>query len=530
MIQIYADGALIYDSRLLEYELTALTLTSGLNKGGTAEFTMPSGHPAYNALTSYRTVVEVYRDKRLKFRGRVLYPSDRFDLQRTIVCEGERCFFRDSVIRPYLYQDEPEVIFADLVAKHNAQVEPFKRFVVGEITVTDPNDYIRLENEEAENTSAVLDKLVERCGGVVVFTTNEDGERVINWYARLNYRSRQLIEFGENLIDFKRSANTDLATRIVPYGAKNETTGERITIESVNDGVDYVQDDEAVALRGVITQVMTWDDVTEPANLLTKARQQLATSKNIVTSLELTAFDLSLVDKTADSFLVGDYIRVRSKPHGIDDDYQLQEQTLDLLHPANDRVVLGKSVASLIGADVAGDRKNSTQLKKVETVVAKEQSNTAAMLEELRVQMTSLIQQTSDSILLQVSETYATDDEVTSAVSTSMTQLSDSFEFMFAELQTTVNTNDAEARAEFEEIRKYIRFEDGNIVLGESGNEITLRIENDRISFLQSGAEVAYFSQRKLYVVDGEFLGRLKLGKYAFEPQEDGSLTFGLIE
>ena len=84
--------------------------------------------------------------------------------------------------------------------------------------------------------------------------------------------------------------------------------------------------------------------------------------------------------------------------------------------------------------------------------------------------------------------------------------------------------------AQFQEINKYIRFEDGNIILGEVGNEITLKIENDRIGFLQNGAEVAYFSNRKLYIVDGEFLGTLKLGNYAFEPQEDGSLTFGLIE
>ena len=57
MIQIYADDAkvynlelereifqndvLIYDSRLEEYDLLELTVTTGLNVGGTAEIVMP---------------------------------------------------------------------------------------------------------------------------------------------------------------------------------------------------------------------------------------------------------------------------------------------------------------------------------------------------------------------------------------------------------------------------------------------------------------------------------------------------------
>jgi hypothetical protein len=83
--------------------------------------------------------------------------------------------------------------------------------------------------------------------------------------------------------------------------------------------------------------------------------------------------------------------------------------------------------------------------------------------------------------------------------------------------------------AQFEEIRKYIRFVDGNILLGEEGNTLTLRIENDRISFLDSGLEVAYFSNNKLYVTDGEFLNSLQLGNFAFMPRENGNLSFAKI-
>lgn len=106
-----------------------------------------------------------------------------------------------------------------------------------------------------------------------------------------------------------------------------------------------------------------------------------------------------------------------------------------------------------------------------------------------------------------------------------MSQLADAFNFEFETLKAAVDANDAEARAQFETIHKYIRFMDGNILLGEDGNELTLRIENDRISFLDSGAEVAYFSNKQLYVLDGHFLNSLRIGKFSFLPRKNGNLS-----
>ena len=521
------DEELIYDSRLQDNELLGLTVERELNKGGVAQITMPPGHSAYNAFVSYRTLVRIYRDKELVFRGRALYPEDDFDLNRTITCEGERCFLRDAVMRPYVYQDGPAAIFTHIVELYNAQVDAFKQFVVGTVNVTDPNNYIRLENEKAEQILDTIDKLVARCGGYVVFTTNEEGQRCINWYDKVAYANNQTIEFGENLLDFARTdENTDLATVIIPYGAKDEATGSPITIESVNDELDFIQDYDAVALRGVIAKPMYWDDVTDPANLLKKAQQYLAESKLIITSLELTAVDVSILDKNINSFRLGDIIRVRSKPHGVDDDYQLTKQKLDLLNPEDDRVTLGKTIATLTGSTSAGDRQNAFDIQQVERkVVADYNLNVGVFVEETKATMTSLIQQTSEELRLEVAEQYTTNEELESAISTSMTQLADSFNFLFTELQTVVDANDAEAREQLIEIKKYIRFEDGNIILGESGNEITLRIENDRISFLDDGAEVAYISDKRLVILDGHFLNSLQVGAFALIPRGNGNLS-----
>lgn len=526
-VQVYADGATVYDSRLDDFALLGLKVITGLNKGGTAEMIMPPQHPSYNNFTSYKTIIEVQRDGHLLFRGRVLYPTDDFYGRRTITCEGERCFFRDAVMRPYLYQDEPAAIFADIVQRYNAQVEEPKQFQIGEVTVTDANNYIRLESESAEQVADTIDKLVERCGGYIVFTTNTDGQRVVNWYETLGFQSGQVIEFGENLLDFSRSsASTDLATRIIPYGARNEETGERVTITSVNNELDFIEDAEAVALRGVIAKPVIWDDVTEPANLLAKAQQYLATSKMIVTTLELTAVDLSVLDKSIDTFQVGDTVTVRSKPHGVNDGFLLRERTYNLLDPSMDKVVMGKDLATLTGADVAGERSAQGQLQRVEqTVKADYTINITQAVQEATKNLISLIQQTSESIMLEVAEVNTVGEEVIAELSTKLTQLADSFTLEFESLQAQMEGNDAEARTQFEEIRKYIRFVNGDIVMGESGNELTLRIENDRISFLDGGAEVAYFSNKQLYVLDGHFINSLRVGAFAFLPRENGNLS-----
>ena len=527
MIQLYVDDTLVYDSRVKATALLGLRAQLGLNKGGAATIVLPPNHPAYNDFISYRSIIRIYRDGVLRFRGRVLYPTDDFMLTRTITCEGERCFLRDGIHRPYTYNDTPASIFSQVIGLYNAQVEAFKQFVVGTISGIS-TDAITLESEEAEPFSATVDKLVELCGGYLVFTTNTNGQRVINWYDSIGYSNQQTIEFGANIVDFSRTtANSDLATVLIPYGAKDESTGQRLTIESVNGGLDFIQDNEAVALRGVISKVVYWDEIITPDALLTRARQYLNASKNLIASLELTAIDLSLLDKNIDSFMVGDIIKVRSKPHGVMDElYQLTEQEIDFLQPQNDRVILGKNISSLTGTDVASAKRNDDTLKRLNRAIRTDYSvNTDAIIEEVKMQITSLIQQTSEAIKLEVSEQYATQDSVREAITTTMTQLSDSFEFLFTELRTHVDANDADARTQFAEFKKYIRFEDGNIILGESGNEITLRMENDRIAFLDDGAEVAFFADKQLTVKDASFLNSMRIGSFAFLPRDNGNLS-----
>ena len=104
-------------------------------------------------------------------------------------------------------------------------------------------------------------------------------------------------------------------------------------------------------------------------------------------------------------------------------------------------------------------------------------------------------------------------------------ETAEDFNFLFNNITSQITTIDGNTQQQFQEINKYIRFVDGNIILGESDNQITLKIENDRIAFIQNNNEVAYFSNNKLTVLDGDCLNSLRIGNFAFKPRANGNLS-----
>ena len=529
MIKIYADGALIYDSRLREpgkdYTLLGLKTTTALNKGGTAEIVMPPRHPGYSALISYRSIVEMYRDGVLRFRGRALYPVDDWSNNRTWLCEGELCFFQDAVSRPYLYQTDPATIFAALIQEYNSQVEPFKQFKVGTVTVTDANGYVRLESETAEQVLDTLNKLLARCGGYIHFSTDEDGARVANWYAELNNRSGQVIEFGENLLDFSRNgSNTDLMTGIIPYGAKDETTGVRLDITSVNNGLDYIVDETAAALRGTILKPVIWDDVTLPDNLLAKARKHLQEHRQIVTSLQLSSVDLSYWNKNIDSYQVGDIIRVRSKPHAVDEDFQLTERVEDWLVPNASTVSLGKDIRTLTGADVAGDKQSQSDLHRVQQeIVADYKVNTADVISAAAYQLQSLITQDVGEIAAEVSALKTTTDEQGQQI----TEMSSKVAATVTADQVNLAIQKERGRGAAKVVTStgYTFGEDG-LKVEKSNSEMTTQITEDGMAVHKNGVEVLRANNQGVVAADLRARTYLIVGRNSrFEDLPDGDRT-----
>ena len=116
-----------------------------------------------------------------------------------------------------------------------------------------------------------------------------------------------------------------------------------------------------------------------------------------------------------------------------------------------------------------------------------------------------------------------------SNTNTRFDQTAKDFEMQFNTTQELISTLDGKVDTNKQEIQKFIRFVDGQIELGQSNSKFTLTITNERISFKDNGAEVAYISNSTLYITDANITNSLKIGKYAFVPRANGNLSLKWI-
>ena len=470
------------------------------------------------------------------FRGRVLNDKTGFRNERAISCEGELGYLNDSVYRPYNFGGPIEELLQSILDSHNAQVEESKRFVLGDVTVTDPNDYIVRSSINADKTWKVLEeKFTKMLGGYFV-VRREGNVNYLDYLLDSAYRSQQEITLGKNLIDLKKDIKgEDIITALIPYGAKltdaegNEVDA-RVTIEPVNDGVDYIYNQDAVDAYGWIFDTVLYDDITLPQNLLTRANKELG--ERILTNMALTlsAVDLSMTDDEIDRLRVFEYVKVNSPVHQLNDFMLITKLDIDLFNPQNNTISLGTEYKSFID----DQRQTDSAIKNIDTMTPGEIRQTVSdAITEVTTTLQSSFEQTADAFRQEVATNYSTKSELEdyrNEVNTQFEQTSDTFNFNFETLTERIRTVDGETRTEFEDLKRYIRLQGGSITLGEVGNPFILEIRNDRICFLQNGAEVAYLSNdedtQKIYINDGQIVRSLQIGNFAFIPRENGNLSF----
>ena len=104
------------------------------------------------------------------------------------------------------------------------------------------------------------------------------------------------------------------------------------------------------------------------------------------------------------------------------------------------------------------------------------------------------------------------------------------WEFNFAEISKEISDINGQLTVDSISSKiKYIRFENGTIIIGIEGNDLELHISNDRVSFLDKGVEVAYISNQQLYITNAEVENQLRIGKFQFVPRSNGNLTLKYV-
>lgn len=354
-------------------------LTQEMGSAGSFTFRVYKGHPYYKQLKVLTSEVIVYDDGACVFCGRMWRPEQDFDNMVAITCEGELTYLLDSRQRPFTYTGGIDGYIRQLLDVHNSQVDARRQIKKGNMVVSGDGRYKEWTVQGFPETLTLLRQLPESFGGYLR-VRHEAGVRYLDYLWDYGGINSQVIRFGENLLDLTHYVDaTQIITCLIPQGAdveykdeSGETQSRAVDITSVNGGVDYIENAEAVELYGKIWGYQKWDDVTEPGILLAKAREYLKEASTLPGTMEISAVDLAQINHDVQQFGLGYWTDVSSAPHGINQRFLLTRREINLLDPGQGSITLGRQTETLTGTTVKNQTAVSERIEKVAEDTAQE--------------------------------------------------------------------------------------------------------------------------------------------------------------
>lgn len=330
-------------------------VAKSINAVDSFSFTIYPNNTGYDLLKPLTTAVRVYNESTDKdvFIGRVLKCPDSMDerglICRKVTCEGRLGWLYDSV-QPYVEYKMVGIstVLSSFLSKHNSQVGADKCIELGQVTVTASNNYTYTANWD-KTMDVIADKLVGKFGGEIQLR-DKDGKVYLDYLESIGHGTDTTIELAVNLKTISREVDeTAVITRLYPLGAKAEDSEKRLTIGTVNGGKDYIEDSSLVAKYGVISGTQIWDDVTLASNLLSKGKEYLKSVNRAKVQYQITALDLSRIDKHIEQFELGCWYRVKNSLMGIDEDLRIVGISIDLDNPQASQLTFGDRFETLSG-------------------------------------------------------------------------------------------------------------------------------------------------------------------------------------
>lgn len=330
-------GQVMYEPSNFGNKISSGKINLSLNTVGTAEFTLPMTNSLYapaeasEQLKPVKTLVKVFNTATgdVVFDGRVSKISGAFQSYHSKIIDCEDClaYLHDSTQVYRKVQNTTIQQFLEMIIDcHNKQVEPYKQFTLGNVTITNSTDNVyRYTEETADTFDTIKDKLIDRLGGYLVWRRETNGKLYLDYLKDFGSKQpNQPIRLGTNLKSARREVDvSELITRLVPVGAtieqKDQTEKQseestsadaaqpKFTISGVNDGKRYLEDTNLVREFGIIEKAVEWQDVKVPSILKTKGQEYLKNQRAALESWSVEAIDISQIDSTYKPFKLGDY-------------------------------------------------------------------------------------------------------------------------------------------------------------------------------------------------------------------------------
>lgn len=512
MYQLKYKDYILHDMRLADEKLIIRdpSVKLAVSKAGEMSFTVDAEHPYLSNLRRMSGLVELLDGTLPIYRGRITSDTKDFYGAHKIETEGIMAVLNDSIIPPFNFPEDftedasykaaaasgnvVEFFFRWILSQHNAQVTAEQQIKPGVITVSDQNNYITRSSEEyATSMSTISDKLIKSALGGYLLIRYEDDGNYLDYYAALPLTNTQSVEFAENLLDLSSETDgTNIYTAILPEGK------DGLTIEALPDG-DLTDDlvksgltiysKSGMATYGRITRHIKWDDVTVAANLQTKAKAALADNGlSMPETITCKAVDLGWQDGIQ-HFRVGRMTALFSTPHGYSASYPLMELAPDILDPGNTQITLGATQQTYTGAQIDAKRETDKRIESTRQEISERVDESSSQVIQATHQQITDLQQNVNSIILSALENYVETgdfDSYKEEVSTKLSVLTDQLSIDITKVTERIDKVDGDLQSKYSEITKAFRFTSDGLIIGETGNEILLRLDNDVLQFVRN--------------------------------------------
>lgn len=432
------------------------TIKQGINCINSFTFTIYPNNEGYNLINPLSTLVKVLNTKtnKYEFIGRVLSPTHSMNsnglVSKTFICESELGYLLDT------YQSYEEIhnvtvkgYLERLILVHNANTDSNKQFTVGNVNVIDNNDSLYRYIAYDSTKKNIDDDLIDKLGGELQIRYEND-IRYLDYLQEIGKVCNTEIRLAKNLQDIEQNIDVSgYCNRLVVLGSKLKTTDDegnevdteqRLTIESVNNGIRYIDDEESIKKFGVIQGQVIFDDVTDVKNLFSKGKKYLLNQRLIISN-KVNALDLSLIGIDIDSFEVGNYYPLKHEILGIDDTVRIVEKSISIDSPHTSTITLGDLEKDIKKYNIQA-KKGYTEAMKI----AEEASNRVVSVEKYATEQIYRVDGNINTIITDVGNEITNINNSLGNANNDLTAINNNITILTNQVNTnTSNINNIEA-------------------------------------------------------------------------------------
>lgn len=565
MYQIKCDNYVLFDPREDDLIVNSPKCKLEVNTVGSASFSIYATHPYYNYLQKMRSVIEITQEGNTIFRGRITDDTKDFDNIKEVNVEGKMAFFNDSIVKPFAFPEDfvgtegyetakqggnVVAFFLNwLIENHNAQVEEFQQFKLGDVSVSDPNNYISFSSNDYASTWSTLESKLFKgsLGGYLCIRYEDDGD-YIDYLSDFEFTNVQRIEYGENLLDIK--TESDAATTysaVLPLGMKHKDIEEasddesRLTIEGLKDGEiteDIVKQGKFLYSKSAKDQYgfvcappkdTTFEDVSLATNLQDRGIEFLTnTAVKLKNTITINAVDLHFSDAEIAAFRIYRHVIVNSQPHNHEGMYRLTKLDIDILNPQNTKITLGDTTQTLTDINANIRQNLGETVKTIKIQSEGQQVDITEIQQTITAQSTSMVT-TCEEIILGAAQTFVETSDLSSFEETVNAQLklmSDAMTLNFTQITDRVDNVDGDLQEKFNKITKYFAFDINGLTIGQTDSPYKVVVDNDRYSMMVNGVEVLWLdAEGKAHIPEMQITRKMDLFGFLIEQDEKGNVN-----